>query len=161
MSVRLRGWRRHGEREDSARYIAIARPPPHWFVEPLIGTALYQEIYIGLGCGTSGFSLKSLPVSSRRLLSIPPRELNRPASRWLTTITSPPFLTNVLPHGISSILLQSSLPCSPPPLKFIKESTRLPRDASWKLVNRCRFRFLAYTHTHSYFSLLSTPRRSN
>ncbi|KAI4487769.1 hypothetical protein M0802_011827 [Mischocyttarus mexicanus] len=26
---------------------------PHWFVEPLIGTALYPEIYIGLACGTA------------------------------------------------------------------------------------------------------------
>lgn len=96
--------------EGTARYIAIARPPPHWFVEPLIGTALYQEIYIGLGCGTSGFSLKSLPVSSRRLLSTTPRttkptSLSCLESRYLTTITSPPFLTNVLPHGISFILL--------------------------------------------------------
>ncbi|KYM94348.1 hypothetical protein ALC62_15015 [Cyphomyrmex costatus] len=32
-------------------YIAVAWSPPHWFVEPLIGTALYLEIYIGLGCG--------------------------------------------------------------------------------------------------------------
>lgn len=32
-------------------YIAVAWSPPHWFVEPLIGTALYPEIYIGLGCG--------------------------------------------------------------------------------------------------------------
>lgn len=32
-------------------YIAVAWSPPHWFVEPLIGTALYPEIYIGLGWG--------------------------------------------------------------------------------------------------------------
>lgn len=32
-------------------YMTVARSPPHWFVEPLIGTALYPEIYIGLGCG--------------------------------------------------------------------------------------------------------------
>lgn len=66
------------------RYIAIARPPPHWFVEPLIGTALYQEIYIGLGCGTSGFSLKALRLISAPSLhsSLLPLELNHlPESR--------------------------------------------------------------------------------
>ena len=87
-------------RGDSPRYIAIARPPPHWFVEPLIGTALYQEIYIGLGCGTSGFSLKALRlISPALLLSTLPSSRAKPPPRWLTTITSPSFLMNVVPRN--------------------------------------------------------------